>query len=883
MAEERNHGVFPLNGASDAKRWDQIGEVFTKVMELPIEEREGFLDRECAGDPGLKAEVQALLDSADSSEEYFLGLAVRAGVPTSPPERLGRLAGKRLGRWRLVELIGRGGMGAVYLAERDDDQFTMQAALKILPLGVSSEDHRRRFLAERQILARLDHPNIARILDGGVTEDGTPFYVMERVQGVPIDVYCDENRLRIDERLVLFEEVCEAVQHAHRNLIVHQDLKPSNILVTNDGHVKLLDFGIARMLEPDEGEEQDATQVHGRAMTLPYASPEQVRGDPVTTASDIYSLGLVLYELLSGRHPYRHRLVSSLSAPSVIMDTVPLPPSDICTVSDSALAGGDPQWAPEGTIAEARSSNSSRLKRALAGDLDTIILMAIRKEPDRRYASVSGLSEDLRNHRMRLPVSARPATLGYRVSSFVQRNRIATSVGALALLLALILVFVSVNSAVRERAQGRAIQMEATTAEAVTGFLVGLFEFTSTPDGFADTIRARTLLDRGASRIAEALDDQPAIKSRILGTLSEVYGNLGLKDEEIRLLEEVVQIRRDYFPEDGLELARFVVTLAGAHRENRSFDLADPYYREALNLQRELQDHPSRLAATLSGFASNLANLEKVDSALLLIAEATILAREAHGPSAMATLQTDIQRAAIYRAANHPDSAAAVYQKVLPVLREKGDSARSLYSVALNNLGYFLKTQGDLAGAEAMYREALPLEREMNLPVRLLTLLSNIASVESDQGNQDEVEVALTERIGVANNAWPEGHWRVGLAYGALADFYLRIDQPDQALPFAEDQLESFAATLGENHRWTARAGAVVGVSLLGQDRFREAEPYLLKSHATFSEIAGPDDHETQGVVRRLADLYKRWGRSVEAERFRGLILDGSDGTEPGG
>ena len=867
-----------MSDPSESTRWSMVERLFSAAQELPVEDRPGFVEKECDGDPELRAELLALLESSEASEEYLLDLAARAGAHSRRRDELGRLAGKRLGAWRLVELIGRGGMGIVYLTERDDDQFRMTAALKILPLGMSSEAQRRKFLSERQILARLNHPNIARILDGGVTEDATPFYVMEFVEGTPIDAYCDQHRLSVDERIELFEGVCRAVEHAHSNLIVHQDLKPGNILVTGEGEVKLLDFGIARILEGDQVDRGDPTGLPGRAMTLSYASPEQVRGEPVSTATDVYSLGLILYELLAGRHPYRHEITGPGQGIAVITDTIPRPPSGVAT--DPTSAGDVPGSVdpPPEALAARRGTTPPRLKRALAGDLDTIILMALRKEPERRYASVSDFLADLRNARLKRPVGARPDSLSYRASRFLLRNRVAASMSAVALVLLLGLVVISVRSAAKERTQSELVRREASRAEAVTDFLVGLFEFTEAPDGLADTIRARTLVDRGATRILESLDDQPETKTQILGALAQVYGHLGLHDKEVALLEQGVEILRAGSPPDPRELAAYIRRLAGAHAAGRDYPKADSLFPEALELFRRNPPEPRALAGLLLGYAANDAALGKIESALAMNAEATVIFQEEAGDEALATLRSLSDRGMIFRAAEEPDSAAALYEKILPTLRRKGDSGRYLLSTTLNNLGYLRRTQGDLPQANALYREALPIERELKLPVRFLTILSNIASVEESLGNIEEVERLLLERVEFARDTWPGGHWRVGGAEGSLAQFYLTFNRPGEALPYARNQLESFRVQIAEEHAWTTEARVVLGLCLLELDRFQEAEPYFLRAYDAFVTSGGMEHPQTQQLVGRIVTMYRRWGRSEEEARFRRFLLPPEEG-----
>ncbi len=482
------------------ERWQEIELVFSGAFELEGGERDRYVEEQCTRDPELQREVKALLASLDTAGEYFEELAGRIGVPTDPDTHTERLVGKRIGNYRLVDLIGRGGMGAVYLAERDDEQFQMKAALKLLPMGLDSDESRRRFLAERQILARLEHPNIARLVDGGVTEDRTPYFVMELVEGTPIDEYCDTHQLTIPRRLALFLKVCDAVQHAHQNLVVHRDLKPSNILATESGEVKLLDFGIARVLDSDGTGTQTTMTRRARPMTIAYASPEQVLGSSVTTVSDVYALGVLLYTLLTGRHPYKLSSKSLMEVEQIICEQEPERPSD-------AVFRTEPST-PE-DIGRHRSTTPQRLRRDLAGDLDTIVLTALRKEPERRYASVSQFADDLRRYQTGLPVTAHKDSLRYRTSRFVRRHKVGVTAGAAVTLMLAGFVGVSFRFALTTAAQSREITREAETAEQVSSFLVDLFEVSNPGQGTGDTVTARAILERGAASINERLTDQP--------------------------------------------------------------------------------------------------------------------------------------------------------------------------------------------------------------------------------------------------------------------------------------------------------------------------------------------------------------------------------------
>lgn len=385
--------------------WQRVKVILADALEEPPEERTAFLERSCQGDTTLMREVEALLAQETSVLE-------QCAAERSPELAECNILGKRVGAYIITRELGRGGMGAVYLAQRADGVFDKEVAIKLLKRGTDTDEVLRRFRAERRILARLEHPNIARMLDAGETDDGLPYFVMEYVQGEPITAYAEANQLAVDERLRLFLQVCDAVQFAHQNLVVHRDLKPGNILVTADGSPKLLDFGIAKVLD---AEEIAATMTLERRFTPVCASPEQARGEAVTTASDVYALGALLYELLSGKSPHRFSSATPSAAEvnRVICEQEPLRPS--------------------------QATNVAELRKRLAGDLDNIVLLALRKEPAQRYPSAGALADDIKRYLEKRPVRARPHTTGYLMRRFIRRNRIALSLAA-AVTLALITI-----------------------------------------------------------------------------------------------------------------------------------------------------------------------------------------------------------------------------------------------------------------------------------------------------------------------------------------------------------------------------------------------------------------------------------------------------------
>jgi serine/threonine protein kinase len=437
------------------ERWQKIDQILDDVLELEACDRAGFLDKACPDDNELRSEVESLLAASERSGN-FIELPFLSAADTSDGDSIS-LAGQSLGPYRLLREIGHGGMGVVYLAVRADDEFKKQVAIKLVQPGPHNKDLLRRFRRERQILANLDHPNIARLFDGGTTERGVPYLVMEYITGTPITEYCDERKLSITDRLKLYRDVCAAVQHAHQSLVIHRDLKPSNILVTAEGDVKLLDFGIAKLLDTDSTSLSLDTTTGVPVMTPEYASPEQIRGEPVTTASDVYSLGIVLYELLTGHYPYRFKDRSLSEIIRVICEQEPeLPSRAISRVETKPEQNGRPQTSlsPE-TVSRTREGKPEKLRARLRGDLSDIVLMALRKAPQHRYSTVEQLSEDIRRHLEGRVVLARKATLAYRASKFIRRYKTGAAVAMILLLTLLGGIFATLRQASIARQETR--------------------------------------------------------------------------------------------------------------------------------------------------------------------------------------------------------------------------------------------------------------------------------------------------------------------------------------------------------------------------------------------------------------------------------------------
>jgi serine/threonine protein kinase len=509
----------------DNADWNKTKSLFHRALDLQPDERAALFADSCNGDRDLRARVESLLKAHDDAGDFIsapalaeAGLVAHASVATV-------LVGKRVGSYEIVRELGRGGMGAVYLAERADEEFKKQVALKIIKRGMDTESILRRFMMERQILANLEHENIARFLDGGTTEDGLSYFVMEYIEGEPITKYSDAHGLNTTQRLELFRKVCAAVQHAHQNLIVHRDLKPSNILVTAAGAPKLLDFGIAKILSADgAGDTTEQTASALRLMTPEYASPEQLRGLPITTSTDVYSLGIVLYELLSGHRPYRFPNRSPEEIVRVVLTAEPTRPSDAVTnyegrrVTDATETNSTPTQQPV-------SPNVEKLRRRLLGDLDNIVLKALRKDRERRYPSVQDFSEDIRRHLGGLTVSARPDAFSYRAGKFIQRHRAGVAIAAVIMVTLLSATFVTSWQAYVARREHAKAQLRSAEQRKLAGSLIN--EVQTSLKEVPHSLTAQRLLAQKSLEYLNNLAKDAGDDPQFLGELADAYRNLG--------------------------------------------------------------------------------------------------------------------------------------------------------------------------------------------------------------------------------------------------------------------------------------------------------------------------------------------------------------------
>lgn len=890
------------------ERWAEAERLFESALERPEADRDAFV--RAAASEAAVAELVAGMLAADAAERAGEG-ALRDVVSQAVAEVTAETAGPpvdRLGPYRLLSLLGEGGMGSVYLAERDDDEFLQRVAVKIVR-GVLDSERVRQFRAERQILAWLEHPNIARLLDGGTTDRGLPYLVMEHVSGVPVDRYCDDQRLSVRDRLRLFLAVCDAISHAHRSLIVHRDIKPNNILVTAAGVPKLLDFGIAR-LAVDESDARLAAPAPGRMMTPDYASPEVVRGGQITTSADVYALGVLLYELLTGQRPLHFATMTSAEIERVVCHVEPRRPSDVTTDDGPGGAAAD--------RAAKRASTPARLRRQLSGDLDAIVGRALHKDPAERYVSAEALAADVRRHLEGDPVGARAASWRYRAQRFVVRHRWGTAVAALAAILvtgAAVMFSIQARRLADERDR---TTRERDTAQQVLAFLTSIFEVANPDAGDGRSITARELLDRGAERIDAELAGQPVVQARLLGTMGAVFDGLGIYDRGAALLERSLQLRRATLGPEHADTAQAMAALADAYRELARYDDAEALNREALAIKRRIGDTPSSIASSLNDLGLTLCERGKPADGEPLLRQAIDTWKRVDGAAAPVVAVGLNNLALSLRQQGRLSEAVPVLQDAIAIRRQRfgndhpllastlghlgqvenlagnlADAERLLREAlairrkaygddhpdtasSFNNLASLLQDEGDLAAAEPLYRAALA-STESRLGRRhpdYAVQLNNLASLLEDWGRLAEAATLFRDSLEVRRAAYGPEHPAVARALHNLARVTLAQGRAAEAAPLADQALAMRRRLLPAGHAEIALSEALVGDVMAARGQPAEAERLLDDALAAQRAALGPDHPAVATTLLKLARLQRRAGRVARAEALAAEAVD---------
>ena len=781
--------------------WQQLESLFYAVLELEPQDRPGFLDEACSTDPELRRQVESLLAAVTKTDGFLDRPIVDAAESLSSFDAT---AGQRLGAYEVRQLIGIGGMGTVYLASRADDLYEHRVAIKLARARLAANPGLlSRFRNERQILASLDHPNIARLLDGGVTASSVPYLVMEYVEGIPIDVFCRERKLDTAARLIIFCAVCSAVEYAHKHLIVHRDIKPANILINVEGIPKLLDFGIAKLLEPSVAAHTQVGTVD-RMMTPAYASPEQVRCEPSTTATDVYALGVLLYELLTGCLPLRLNTATPAEAVIAICEHSPTPPSEMVRLGNA----GNSQIAPADAL------------RTLQGDLDNIVLTAIRKEPSRRYASVAAFAADIDAYFHGYPVKARPSSWSYRATKFVRRNK-AGVIASVAMLVALV-GFTIVMTVERNRAN-----REAETSRHVSDFMTDMFKIPDPSVSHGNAVTARQLLDKASTDIEGGLSKDPQVQARLMQTMGSTYRNLGLYPQSVALLEHAVALQTRSLGARNPDTLQSMSSLGATYRDLDRYADAEKLLRRTLvEQQRVLGPDNEATMATIDTLADTLTREGQYAQAEDLLRQVLATQRKVLGPENRAVLLTN------------------------------------------NRLTNNLRQQDRLEEAEMIGRESLATNQRVLGPYDLITLSSieELAFIVDNEGHPAEAERLDREGFRIATHLYGPDNIHTWLELGDIGDSLQEQGRLTEAEPIQRQVVEHMRKTEGPQAQHTLEMMTTLAITLAMQDKFSEAESLSRTVLDASLHAQGPTARQTIEDTVNLALILAHEKRSAESD-----------------
>lgn len=840
------------------KDWKKLSQIFDKVLTLPQERRTTYIKNICGNDPELEKKVRDMLDKMEESDQYFdqqfkqnqAALDELDSLLKNEDESADFFKGKTIGRWVVTELIGRGGMGSVYKAQRTDESGLQQVgALKIVHHSLITPSHIERFKLEQQILSGLHHPNISGFIDSGITDDEIPYMVMEYVEGESILTYCNQQNLSVEKRLKLFKTICRAIQYAHKSLIVHRDLKPENILITKDGHVKILDFGIAKLLDPNlyEGSAIE-TKPGMRLLSLEYASPEQISGKPINISTDIYSLGVLLYKLLTDLHPFDTDNLSYREVEKIVLDQdAPLPSTRLANLSDSTRVN---------EIAQNRKVEPGNLIKKLKGDLDAIVNKALRKDPERRFDSVESFLHDIDRYQNGLPIYARPDTVGYRTRKFIHRHLWAVTAAALVILTLTVGLATTLWQAEQARKNAEQARQNEEQAEQVSAFLLELFEGSDPTSANDGSTTVRELLDQGYEKFRTELTDQPVVRARMLGTIGKVYSNLGLFDEALPALEESIAGFQNVDAQ-STDYALALLLFANLQYRLGEWDKAETAARHAyeINLNHYEEDAPE-MASIMNTLALVLEEKGEMDEAYKLYRRIIEIRR--NQPEQNSDLAINLNNLAILlQQDGELDEADELFREAIGVVEEEWGEEHPYMAYVLNGYAGVHEDRKDFEQANETMQRALAIGRAV-FPEEhpfIAVAIHNIGRIYENMENFEEALNYYNEGLSLRRQTLPETHVDLASSLDALGLVYIKTDKPAEAEPLLREALEIRRQSMEEDDWRIAQVESHLGRSLLLQQKFEEAEVLLTKSRTVLEETLGPENIHTLRAIDDLNEL----------------------------
>ena len=849
----------------EKKRWNRIETIIDTALTLNGVERTAYITNACNKDNRFIKEVYSILRSIEEAEKSgFLERAFNdnreflkelSDRPKKTDDVYQQHIVRRIGPFEITEFVGSGGMGTVFRAVRKDGQFSQEVAVKLLQEDLRQEESIRRFRLEQEILANLNHPNIARLYDGGMTDDGIPYLVMEFIDGVPVSQYCNENWLTLDERLILFNDICAAVQYAHANLVVHRDLKAQNIYVTPEGMVKILDFGIAKLLDSGLTERTLLLTLPGQKFWTPhYAAPEQVTGEPVTTATDIYALGVLLHKLLTDTYPLDLEGKSLSEIEQIIKQIQPSSPSKSFSSQSS-----------EKKSALYRKANASEIIKKLQGDIDAIVLKAIRKEPEYRYASVSQFVEDIERYESGLPLVAQKGTLKYRTAKFLRRHK--TGLIATTLLIVILAGFGALYAVQVTEERNRA-QLEADKASQVVDFLLSLFEASDPGEADGELITARELLEHGMERI-QSLEDQPEVQAQMLDVIGRVYRTLGQYYKAQPLLEQALTKRQQLFGEEHPEVAETMNHLGRVLMSQGDFESAEQLFRNALAIQRIQPDQKQAdIAQTLNNLGMVLSDMSDYADAEEIFRESLAIRQSLFGNEHPDVASTMNNLGLLLMEMGDYDQAEAMHRQTLAMRRRLLGNDHLDITYSLNNLALVLHVRDEYEAAEPFYRELLELDRKLlgEEHPEVAMDMNNLAGLLVDMGRFDEGEKLHKQTLAIRQKLLNGNHPHIAQSLNNLASLLVKQNEYAGAKPLYRNALSIRRDVFGDEHPLVANVMSNLGYVLMEQGELDSAEYLQQEALAMRRKLLGNQHADVAASANRLASLLDRKGHHEAAE-----------------